>query len=190
MLKISRLRIRRNESSLCLNHFQRMKWFLTNLEGTFWRWSKVFLRSFRTVIEQGHQFSVLQGFWTFFMWTVDTIDITLFEAMEPIMHVFTLLISSLWTCCCFQCDPAAVFFDWMKKVNISRKWRLFDTKSDISAQPKVHDGIRKSLICQGGLFTTYLSLVHYALVMSQSTTTYYWNHLFKNSGNLVAHLIL
>ena len=44
-------------------------------------------------------------------------------------------------------------------------------------------------MCQNGLFTICLSLVHDVLDMSKSTSTYCWSHLFTNSGNLVAHLI-
>ena len=45
-------------------------------------------------------------------------------------------------------------------------------------------------MCQSGLFTICLSLDHDVLDMSKSTSTYYWSHLFTNSRNLVAHLIL
>ena len=48
----------------------------------------------------------------------------------------------------------------------------------------------KSLMCQNDLFTICLSLVHEVLDMSKSTSTYCWSHLFINSGNLVAHLII
>ena len=44
-------------------------------------------------------------------------------------------------------------------------------------------------MCQNGLFTICLSLVHDVLDMSESTSTYCWSHLFTNSVNLVAHLI-
>ena len=80
-------------------------------------------------------------------------------------------------------------FEWKKKINTPRKWRLFGTKSDIFTQPKVYDAKTKSLICQNGLFTTCLSLVYDVLDRSKSTSTYCWSHLLTNSGNLVSHLI-
>ena len=79
---------------------------------------------------------------------------------------------------------------WKKKINTSRKWRLFSTKSDIFTQPKAYDAKTKSLMCQQGLFTICLSLLHDVLDRSKSTSTYCWSHLLTNSGNLVAHLII
>ena len=67
--------------------------------------------------------------------------------------------------------------------------QLFGIKSGIFTQPKVYDAKTKSLMCQKGLFTICLRLVHDVLDMSKSTSTYCWSHLFRNSGNLVAHLI-
>ena len=65
------------------------------------------------------------------------------------------------------------------------KIRHFHTTKSI-----VYDAKTKLLMCQNGLFTIYLSLVYEGLDMSKSTSTYCWSHLFTNSGNLVAHLIL
>ena len=45
-------------------------------------------------------------------------------------------------------------------------------------------------MCQNGLFTICLSLVHDVLDMLKSTSTYCWSHLFTNSENLFAHLII
>ena len=67
---------------------------------------------------------------------------------------------------------------------------LFGTKSDIFTQPKVYDAKTKSLMCQNGLFSICLSLVHDVLDTSKSTSTYCLSHLFTNSGNLVAHLVI
>ena len=53
----------------------------------------------------------------------------------------------------------------------------------------MYDAKTKSLMCQNGLFTICLSLVHVVLDRSKSTSTYCWSHLLTNSGNLVAHLI-
>ena len=89
----------------------------------------------------------------------------------------------------FRCASVAVFFKWKKKINTSRKWRLFGTKSDIFTQPKVYDAKTKSVMCQNGFFTICLSLVHDVLDKLKSTSTYFWSHLLSNSGNLVAHLI-
>ena len=85
---------------------------------------------------------------------------------------------------------AAVFFEWKKKINTSRKWRLFGTKSDIFTQPKLYDAKTKSLMCQNGIFTICLNLIHDVLGMSKSTSTYWWSLLLTNSVNLLAHLII
>ena len=77
-----------------------------------------------------------------------------------------------------------IFFNWEKKINTSGKWILFGRKLDIFTQPKVHDAKTKSLMCQNGLFTICLSLIHDVLDMSKWTSTYCWSHLFANSGNL------
>ena len=57
-------------------------------------------------------------------------------------------------------------------------------KSDIFTQPKVYDAKTKSLMCQNGLFTICLSLVHDVLGMSKSTSTYCWSHLFTILRNI------
>ena len=80
---------------------------------------------------------------------------------------------------------AVVFIGWKKKMNTSHKWRLFGTKSDIFTQPKVYNAKKKSLMCQNGLFTICLSLVHDVLDRSKSSSTYCWSHLLKNSGTFV-----
>ena len=49
----------------------------------------------------------------------------------------------------------------MKEEN--QHFPLFSTKSDIFTQPKVYDAKTKSLMCQNGLFTICLSLVHAVL---------------------------
>ena len=45
-------------------------------------------------------------------------------------------------------------------------------------------------MCQNGLFTICLGLVHDVLDGSKSTNNYCWSHLLKSSGNLVAQLII
>ena len=64
--------------------------------------------------------------------------------------------------------------------------KLFCTKSDIFTQPKVYDAETKSLMCQNGLFTICLSLVHNVLDRSKSTSTYCWSFKSKltSSGEL------
>ena len=81
-------------------------------------------------------------------------------------HVVSLRAASPQTFWSPRYTSAAVFFEWKKKINTSRKWRLFGTKSDISTQPKVYDAKTKSLMCQNGLFTICPSLLHGVLDMS------------------------
>ena len=44
-------------------------------------------------------------------------------------------------------------------------------------------------MCQNGVFTICLSLVHDVSDKLKSARTYCWSHLLTNSGNLVTHLI-
>ena len=105
------------------------------------------------------------------------------------LHVVSLTAASSQTFWSSQYALVTVFFEWKKKINISRKWRLFGTNSDIFTQPKVYDAKTKSPVCQNGLFTICLSLVHDVLDGSKSTSTYCWSYLLTNSGNLIAHRI-
>ena len=97
-------------------------------------------------------------------------------------HVVSLRAASPWTFWSSRCALAAVFFEWKKKINTPRKRRLIGTKSDIFTQPKVYDAKTKSLMCQNGLFTICLSLLHDVLYMSKSTSIYAWAIYWQTAG--------
>ena len=116
---------------------------------------------------------------------------------------FLVLLGAQLSSRCFLNENATLFwknsYKWiieMNEINERRKSTFpanvdcLAQKSQIFTQPKVYDTKTKSLMCQNGLFTMCLSLIHDVLGMSKSNSTYCWSHLLTNSGNLVAHLII
>ena len=101
------------------------------LAGNSWCWSKLFLRLARILIEQCLQFSVSEGFWPSFTQTVVNIEITVIKATEPIKaRCFTYRSISV-NFLEFSMRFSRRFLRTKEKVNTSRKWRLYGTKSDI-----------------------------------------------------------
>ena len=121
--------------------------------------------------------------------TFVNIEITVFEATEPIRaRCFTqssISVNFLELSMRFSRH----FFEWKKKINTSRKWRLFDTKWGIFTQPKVYNAKNKITNVSKRFVYHMSELGSWRFGCVKIDQHYCWSHPFTNSGNLVAHLM-